>query len=69
MGINCPKLENKNTGSPSGIPFLVNKAASLDNLKSCPYSIYNIHPLTPPIAVCNPNNLNKNSVPSSKNRR
>jgi hypothetical protein len=27
--------------------------------------LINIHPITPPIAVCYPNNLNKNSVPSS----
>jgi hypothetical protein len=37
----------------------------MDTQKSCRYSIYTIHPITPPSAVCNPNNLNKNSVHSS----
>jgi hypothetical protein len=65
MGINSSKLENKNTGSPPEIPLFVNTTASLDNQKSCPYSIYNIHPITSPNAVCNSNYLNRNSVPSS----
>ena len=63
MGIDCSKVENKNTDNPPGKTFFVNTGAPLDNLKFCPNSINEIHPITPPIAVCKPNNLNKNGVP------
>ena len=65
MGINHSKLENKNTDSPSKILLFVNTTASLDNLKSCPDSVYKFHSVIPPSAECDLNNRNKNSVPTS----